>query len=106
MLDKIGLDAVTFLRFVRMLRWLFTAIALLACAVLIPINAVYNVNHVPSQDRDVLSMLTIRDVSGSLLFVHVAATYLFTFFVMAFVYLNWKHMVRLRAQWFRSPECC
>ena len=74
LLDKVGLDAVAFLRFLRMLRWLFTIIAVIACSALIPINVVYNVRHVASDKRDALTMLTIRDVQGGLLFAHVAAS--------------------------------
>ena len=59
LVDKIGLDAAIYLRFVRMCRWLFSAIAALTCAVLIPVNVVYNLRFVPSKSRDALSMLTI-----------------------------------------------
>ncbi|KAI5117067.1 hypothetical protein M0805_008813 [Coniferiporia weirii] len=104
LLDKVGLDAVAFLRFLRMLRWLFSAIAAISCGVLIPVNVVYNLRNVKSSERDVLSMLTIRDLSGSVLFVHVAASYVMTFLVMFFVWINWKKMVELRMTWFRSPE--
>lgn len=104
LLDKVGLDAVAFLRFLRMIRWLFTAIAILACGALLPINVVYNLKNVDSDERDILSMLTIRDLSGSVLFVHVAASYVFTFLILFFVWVNWKHMIRLRLAWFRSPE--
>lgn len=104
LIDKIGLDAAIFLRFLRLCRWLFTAIAALTCAVLIPINVVYNLKEVPSDSRDALSMLTIRDVQGSLLFAHVGVTYAITFVVMIFVYMHWKEVVRLRKEWFRSPE--
>ena len=81
-----------------------SCIALLVCGVLFPINIVYNLRNVDSEDRDVLSMMTVRDLSGSILFVHVAATYLITFIVMAFVWFNWKRIVVLRTMWFRSPE--
>ncbi|GJE91360.1 hypothetical protein PsYK624_075090 [Phanerochaete sordida] len=104
LVEKIGLDAAVFLRFLRMMRWLFTAVALLTCAVLIPINVVYNIRNVKSADRDVLSMLTIRDVNSRVLFVHVAATYVISFLVMAFVWKNWQEVISLRKQWFRSPE--
>ena len=104
LLDKIGLDAVVFLRFARLMRWLFTGIALLACSVLIPINITYNLRHVDSTARDALSMLTIRDVSGNLLYAHVAVTYLITFLIMFCVYVHWREVVRLRHAWFRSPE--
>ncbi|TCD66737.1 hypothetical protein EIP91_000978 [Steccherinum ochraceum] len=104
LIDKIGLDAAMFLRFLRMMRWLFTCIALFTCAALLPVNITFNLSHVDSKDRDALSMLTIRDVTGNLLFVHVAATYGVSAIVMGFVWYHWKVVVSLRRQWFRSPE--
>ncbi|KAF9451515.1 DUF221-domain-containing protein [Macrolepiota fuliginosa MF-IS2] len=104
LLDKIGLDAVAFLRFLRLMRWLFTGIAALTCSILIPINIVYNLQHVPTKSRDILSMLTIRDVSGSFLYAHVVVTYLITFLIIFCVHIHWKKMVQLRHAWFRSPE--
>ena len=104
LVEKIGLDAAVFLRFLRMMRWLFTCVALLTCAVLIPVNVTYNLRHVPSSSRDALSMLTIRDLDSRLLFIHVAATYVICFIAMAFVWKNWKDVIRLREEWFRSPE--
>jgi calcium permeable stress-gated cation channel len=102
--DKIGLDAVTFLRFLRMFRWLFTLVALLCCAILVPTDIIYNLRNINSKDRDALSMLTIRGVSGNLLIVHIAVSYLITAVVMFFVYIHWRSMVRLRQAWYRSPE--
>ncbi|KAG6335495.1 hypothetical protein ID866_3602 [Astraeus odoratus] len=104
LVDKVGLDAVTFLRFTRMMRSLFAAIAFLCCAILLPIDATYNLKNVPSSGRDILSMLTIRDVEGSYLFAHVAVTYLISAMVMYFIWKNWKVVLRLRQDWFRSPE--
>ena len=82
LIDKIGLDAVTFLRFLRMMRYAFTAAAVLACAVLIPINVTYSVAHVEAKDRDLLSILTIRDVKGYLLFAHVGMVYVITLIIL------------------------
>lgn len=104
LLEKFGLDAVTFLRFTRMMRSIFSAVAFICCAILLPIDAVYNLKHVPSSGRDILSMLTIRDVDGSYLFAHVAVTYMVSALVMFFVWRHWKVMLHLRQQWFRSPE--
>ncbi|EIN06583.1 DUF221-domain-containing protein [Punctularia strigosozonata HHB-11173 SS5] len=104
LVDKLGLDAVTFLRFLRMFRWLFTAVAVLCCAVLIPTDIIYNLRHVKSSNRDILSMMTIRGVSHDYLLVHIAASYVITGVVMFFVYVHWKAMVRLRQAWYRSPE--
>ncbi|KAG2369219.1 hypothetical protein BDR07DRAFT_1267749 [Suillus spraguei] len=104
LVDKLGLDAVTFLRFNRMIRSLYSAIAFTCCAILIPINVSYNLKNVSSADRNVLSMLTIRDVKGSFLFAHVVVSYVISALVMFFVWRHWKEILRLRQQWFRSPE--
>ncbi|KDR75655.1 hypothetical protein GALMADRAFT_68322 [Galerina marginata CBS 339.88] len=104
LLDKIGLDAVAFLRFLRLLRWLFSGITVLACGVLIPINVVYNLRNVNEKKRDLLSMLTIRDVSGSFLYAHIIVTYLITFLIIFAVDVHWRAMIKLRRTWFRSPE--
>ncbi|KAF9486012.1 DUF221-domain-containing protein [Pholiota conissans] len=104
LLDKIGLDAVAFLRFLRLMRWLFSGITILTCAILIPINVAYNLKNVPSKDRDILSILTIRDVGGEWLWAHVTVSYLITFLIVFCVNVHWKAMIRLRHTWFRSPE--
>lgn len=104
LLEKIGLDATTFLRFMRLMRWLFLGIALLLCSVVLPVNIVYSVKHVQPKKRDVLSIMTIRDVNGPLLYVHVAAVYIITIMVFGAVWYHWKQMVRLRKQWFESDE--
>lgn len=107
LVDKIGLDAIAFLRFLRLLRWLFTAIAALVCATLIPVNLTYNMKNFEDSDTkpDILSMLTVSNIYGTnLLFVHIAVTYGITALVMGFVWVHWRNMVRLRQNWFRSPE--
>ncbi|OSC96504.1 DUF221-domain-containing protein [Trametes coccinea BRFM310] len=105
LVDKIGLDAAIFLRFLRMCRWMFTAIAALTCAVLIPVNVIYNLKFVPAKGRDALSMLTIRDLDKSnWIFAHVVVTYAITLTVIVIVWYHWREVVRLRRDWFRSPE--
>ncbi|EEB95130.1 hypothetical protein MPER_05949, partial [Moniliophthora perniciosa FA553] len=87
LLDKIGLDAVTFLRLTVSYDWAF-----------------HPESPFSPESRDVLSMLTIRDLGGELLYIHVAVTYLITFLIIGIVYIHWKKMVALRLAWFRSPE--
>ena len=104
LLQKIGPDAVTFLRFLRMIRWMFTAISVLCCGILIPINVYYNLKVAKDPPQNVLLLLTIRNVRGVWLWAHVVMTYIVTFVVFAFIYLHWNAMVRMRNVWFRSPE--
>ena len=103
-MDKIGPDAVTYLRFLRMLRWMFTAISICCCGILIPINIYYNTKVTDNSSQNTLLLLTIRNVRGVWLWAHVAMTYIITFVVFAFVYIHWNAMVRMRGIWFRSPE--
>lgn len=104
LLEKIGPDAVTFLRFLRMLRWMFTAISILCCGILIPINVYYNTKVASEAPDNVLLLLTIRNVRGVWLWAHVVMTYVVTFAVFGFIYVHWNAMVRMRGVWFRSSE--
>ncbi|KAI9455648.1 hypothetical protein F5148DRAFT_984707 [Russula earlei] len=104
LIDKLGLDAATFLRFLRMMRTIFSLVAALTCAILIPINLTYNLKNVPKESRDTLSMLTIRDVGGNILWAHVGMVYVITGVVIVVIWFHWTAMVRLRKQFFRSPE--
>ncbi|KAJ7818188.1 hypothetical protein B0H14DRAFT_3740575, partial [Mycena olivaceomarginata] len=104
LLDKIGLDAVTFLRFLRLMRQIFAGIAILTCGILIPINFRFNRDHVNPKKRDALSVLTLRDVRGNTIYAHVAVSYLITILVIGFIYIHGRAMVELRNQWFKSPE--
>jgi hypothetical protein len=87
-----------------MMRTIFSLVALLTCAILIPINVSYNLKFVPKESRDVLSMLTIRNVGGNYLWAHVGMVYIITAVIIVVVWFHWTAMVRLRAQFFRSPE--
>ena len=89
------------------MRWLFTVLALLAIAITWPIDISYNIRHHPPT-KTALTMLTIQDVRGDSLFVHVGATYLFSkalplllslsiltrfpiaFVVMIFCWYHWR----------------
>jgi calcium permeable stress-gated cation channel len=104
LVDKIGLDAATFLRFLRLMRTMFSLVAILTCVILVPVDLSYNLRNIPSSNRDLLSVLTIRDVGGNLLWVHVGMVYVITGVVIVVVWFHWTAMVRLRAKFFRSPE--
>ena len=104
LINTIGLDAVCFLKFLSMSRNMFVVIALLASAVLIPIDVTYNLRNVRESARNPLSILTIQNVRGPFLWGHVAVVYLITLTVFAFVWVNYSQMVNFRWQYFRSDE--
>ncbi|KAK0486130.1 DUF221-domain-containing protein [Armillaria novae-zelandiae] len=85
LIEKIGLDAVTFLRFLGLLRTLFMIRSTLG--------------------RRIFSASSpFRDVKGSSLYGTIAVSYLITALVIILVYIYWRKMVQLRKDWFRSPE--
>ncbi|POW10351.1 hypothetical protein PSTT_06120, partial [Puccinia striiformis] len=63
LLAQIGLDAVVFLRFLRMCRWMCSLLALLACAMLIPCDVAYNLKHKDeyvTTTSNTLAMMALR----------------------------------------------
>ncbi|KAJ9122705.1 hypothetical protein QFC24_004134 [Naganishia onofrii] len=104
MLQQIGLDGVTFLRCLRLLRSLFLVISILVGGALLPINVVYNLKEVSADSRNYLSLLTIQNLNGNILWAHVAMVYIITLLVCYFVWYHWKKMILLRQAWFRSDE--
>ncbi|CAA7260523.1 unnamed protein product [Cyclocybe aegerita] len=103
LLGKIGLDAVAFLRFLHLMRWLFTLTAIVACGVLIPLDFLYTLSIQPEQ-YDLLSAMTIRDVEGVRLYAHIGLVYFITLLLMVLIHHHWHAMYRLRNDWFASPE--
>nr|XP_018259836.1 uncharacterized protein I303_07907 [Kwoniella dejecticola CBS 10117]OBR81994.1 hypothetical protein I303_07907 [Kwoniella dejecticola CBS 10117] len=102
MIANIGLDATTFLRFLRMLRNIFTCVSILGVALLV-LNVIYNLKYVDSKSRNALSLLTIQNVSGAWVWPALAVSYIINAIVMYFVWRNWHAMIQLRMKWFRSP---
>jgi len=74
-----GLDASTFLRFLRLLRNVFTFVAIIDAALLV-VYIVYNLKYVDGGARNALSLLTIQNVSGKWVWCALAASYLFSEF--------------------------
>lgn len=84
LLPIIGLDAVTFLRFLRLLRWLITVLAVLFSVVLMPVDIAYNLKNVDTEDRKGLNIITLVNVHGGSIWAHVAMSYIGTFIALGF----------------------
>ncbi|PWN48478.1 DUF221-domain-containing protein [Violaceomyces palustris] len=104
LLPLIGLDAITFLRFTRMMRYMLTTLAIVMSVVLMPIDIAYNVRNNTNNSKTDLSILTMADVYGSSVWAHVAMSYIGTMIALGFIWYNYKEMVRLRWAYFRSDE--
>lgn len=104
LVEKIGLDAVVFIRFIRMCRQIFIALAVLGCGTLIPINIIGTIR---SQDgvvpEDKIGLLTISGIKNfDWLWAHVGAIWAFsTVFGLAILH-GYRSFLRFRIQYFES----
>src|SRR5690606_3925115 len=108
--EKIGLDAVVFIKFLRMCRWLFIVLAIVGCCVLIPINVVGTSNSADNNlngtiPEDKIGLLSIKYVlDPKWLWAHVAMTWTFTLVLFWFFWQAYQSFLDYRIGYFRSDE--
>ncbi|KAF2098753.1 hypothetical protein NA57DRAFT_66071 [Rhizodiscina lignyota] len=103
LVDKIGLDAVVFLRFLRMIRNIFIVVTIFGCAVIIPINLVGG-HQVYKQYSNIATLLklTPQYIFGEKFWAFVACAYVFEAVICFFIWWNYRAVLRLRQAYFRS----
>ncbi len=119
LLDKIGLDAVLFLRFWRMCRNIFICLGVLGSAVIIPFNVIVglktvggqanvakNKYFVPLESADVspLGLLSIEGITKGYLWMQIAFSWIFDAIVVFWLYRGYVGMITLRRKFFQSVE--
>lgn len=105
MLATAGLDAVVFLRFLRLCSLITTVLAAVLCAALIPIDVVYNLRYKPQQlasKSTALSVMTLAEMHGGFLYAHIAMSYVCCAVALVAIFDNYKYLVGLRWAYFRS----
>ncbi|KAF9189862.1 hypothetical protein BGZ51_009231 [Haplosporangium sp. Z 767] len=105
LVHKIGLDAVVFIRFVRMCRQVAMAMAVIGIGVLIPINVVSTIRaqkdgKAPLDKISLLTMAGIEDLN--FLWAHVAAMWCFSGIMVFAMYHGYKTFLKYRIQYFES----
>ncbi|KAF2787493.1 DUF221-domain-containing protein [Melanomma pulvis-pyrius CBS 109.77] len=111
--EKIGLDATIFLRVARMCRNLFAVLAIVGCAIIIPINVTKSKarqnaaqaaqgNTLPS--KSALFLMTPKDLDGEIFYAFVGVAYLFDFIICAFLWWTYRAVHRLRRKYLDSPD--
>jgi len=97
----VGLDATIFMRFTIMCRNIFLVLALIGCAVLVPVHMDKSVRF----DNDVwLARLTPANVFGQPLWAQVVVAWLFNLVVCGFLWWNYRKVLQLRRTYFESEE--
>jgi hypothetical protein len=101
LIPLIGLDAVVFLRILKMCRNMFIVLAVLGCGILMPINLALG------QKFDTLTFVvkvTPMNTFGQANWGMTICAWLFDAVVAAFLWWNYRAILRLRRQYFDSPE--
>ena len=105
LVEKIGLDAVVFLRFLRMLRNIFIVLTIVGCALLIPVTLIGgNAFYEQYDNIATLMKLTPQYIFGAKFWAYVVCAYLFQGTVCFFVWWNYRKVYDLRRAYFDSTE--
>ncbi|KUI68753.1 hypothetical protein VM1G_04279 [Cytospora mali] len=101
MIRLAGLDAVIFMRFVIMLRDMFLIMAVIGCAILVPVNYTQSVHY----DTDTwLMRLTPENAYNNAQWGTVLCAWLFNIVVIGFLWWNYRKVLHLRREYFGSME--
>jgi hypothetical protein len=103
LVEKIGLDAVVFLRFLRMLFNVFLIFSFIGCAVIIPINLVGG-HEVYDEWSNVATLMkfTPQYIFGQKFWAYVALAYVFQGILFFFIWWNYRRVLSLRRTYFNS----
>lgn len=105
LVEKVGLDAVVFLRFMRMIRNIFCVVTVFGCGILIPVNVVGGSNFYQQwKDIPTLMKFTPQYIFGQKFWAFVVVAYLFEFTVCFFLWWNYRAVFKLRRTYFNSSE--
>ncbi|KAL5404912.1 hypothetical protein PMIN03_008820 [Paraphaeosphaeria minitans] len=105
LVEKIGLDAVVFLRFLRMLRNIFLVLSVFGCGILIPINVVGGSAFYEQWDNvATLMKFTPQYIFGPKFWAFVICSYLFQGTVCGFLWWNYRAVYQLKRTYFESAD--
>ncbi|KAF1830772.1 DUF221-domain-containing protein [Decorospora gaudefroyi] len=106
--EKIGLDATVFLRFARMCRNMFCVLAIVGCAIIVPVNVTNSVSFQKNFDGSLASkaifLMTPRDLFGDIFWAFVVLAYVMDIIVCGFLWWTYRAIHRLRRQYMESPD--
>jgi calcium permeable stress-gated cation channel len=105
LLEMIGLDAIVFLRFLRMCRNMFLVLGIVCSAVIIPVNVLSSrKNYWVGAPTAPLVVMTPVMAWGEGMWAHVVVAYIIDIVVMVFLWLNYRSIARLAQHYFRTED--
>ncbi|KIW46497.1 uncharacterized protein PV06_02166 [Exophiala oligosperma] len=103
LVEKIGMDAVIFLRFSRMLRNMFLILGLVGIAIMIPVNVTLG-SKGASNGSSAFTVMTPLFIWGSGLWAQVVLAWFTDLVVIYFLWYNYRRVHQLRRAYLSSPE--
>ena len=104
LITLIGLDATIFLRVLRMCRNMFVVIAVVGCAILIPVNLSKGAKGVDEAGTQFILRVTPLNTSGEPNWAITICAWIFNIVVCIFLWWNYRAVLRLRRQYYDSTE--
>jgi hypothetical protein len=103
-IQVIGMDATIFLRIARMCRNMFISLALVACAILIPVN-VSKSKRKKDTGSNALFLMTPKDLDDPLAYwAFVIVAYLFDIIVCGYLWWTYRAVHSLRRKYMESAD--
>ena len=104
LITLIGLDATIFLRVLRMCRNMFTIIAVFGCAILIPVNLSKGTKGVDQSSSQFILRVTPLNTWGQPTWAITICAWIFSLVVCFFLWWNYRAVLKLRRQYYDSPD--
>ncbi|PHH85914.1 hypothetical protein CDD83_11000 [Cordyceps sp. RAO-2017] len=103
---QIGMDAVVFLRFIRMCRNMFLVLALVGTAILIPVHLASTVKSYDGGKTvtEWIIQITPSNVFGRAHWAQVVVAWLFNAVIAGFLWWNYRRVLQLRRQYFEGDD--
>lgn len=116
LVDKIGMDAIVFLRFMRFCRTSFLILTVLGCCIVIPVNVTCNrkaFNNItqnpdpkspPASKQEWYALTSSQLVFGNCVYGHITLAYAFSLIILGLLWKNYREITKLRKRYYDSPE--
>lgn len=101
--DRLGLDAVVFLRCAKMMRNIFLVLSIFGCGILIAVNLTQsNASAVPGTSS--FTLMTPMYILTEAVWAQVVFAYVFDLVIMFFLWRNYRFILALRRRYFQSTD--
>jgi calcium permeable stress-gated cation channel len=103
LMERIGMDAVVFLRFTRMLRNIFVILGLIGLVIMIPVNVTQGAPYL-KQGGSGFAIMTPLFIFGGGLWAQVVVAWATNIIVGYFLWVNYRRVHQLRRNYFESHD--